>query len=134
LIHAEFHKKKLIQRIKMDCIKQLEIAYCENLILVKRERIARLSGQKYVGESSKTLIRPRFDCRSEEALIQKEVYGGYVPLLNHLDQEISRAMMSKRIIPIQLTHYDKTNITNFENICTNGNDDFLGQCMKSRVL
>ena len=119
----------------MDCIKQLEIAYCENLILVKRERIARLSGQKYVGESSKTLIRPRFDCRSEEALIQKEVYGGYAPLLNRLDQEITRAMMTKRIVPIQLPYYDKTNINNFENICTsNGNDDFLGQCMKNRVL
>jgi hypothetical protein len=115
----------------MDSIKKLETDYCENLILVKRERIARLSGQKYVGESSKTLIRPRFDCRSEEALIQKEVYADYAHLLNQLDQEITRAMMTKRIVPVQVTDYDKTNNTNFGNICT---DDFLGRCLKGRVL
>lgn len=115
----------------MDSIKKLETDYCENLILVKRERIARLSGQKYVGESSKTLIRPRFDCRSEEALIQKEVYADYAHLLNQLDQEITRTMMTKRIVPFQVTDYDKTNNTNFGNICI---DDFLGRCLKDRVL
>jgi len=119
----------------MESIKKLETDYCENLILVKRERIARLSGQKYVGEPSKTLIRPRFDCRSEEALIQKEVYADYAELLNHLDHEIAQAMMTKRIVPIQLTHYNNTNNTNFENICNNNtNDDFLGRCLKNRVL
>jgi hypothetical protein len=115
----------------MDSIKKLETDYCENLIRVKRERIARLTGQKYVGEPSKTLIRPRFDCRSEEALIQKEVYADYAHVLNHLDQEITRAMMTKRIVPIQLHYYDSTNKTNFETMCI---DDFLGRCLKDRVL
>lgn len=119
----------------MDSIKKLETDYCENLIRVKRERIARLSGQKYVGEPSKTLIRPRFDCRSEEALIQKEVYADYAHLLNQLDQEISFAMMTKRIVPIQLAYYDNTLNNNFETMCNNNtNDDFLGQCLKDRVL
>jgi hypothetical protein len=119
----------------MECIRKLETEYCENLILVKRERIARLLGHKYLGEPSKTLIRPRFDCRSEEALVQKEVYADYAETLNLLDQEISRAMMTKRIIPIQLSNYNNTNNTNFENICNNNaNDDFLGRCLKDRIL
>ena len=88
-----------------------EHAWCQELLKNKQQQIDALMG-KNVAVQKMSIRRQRFDCRTEEAKVQREVFKLYEPSFLELDTKLS-----SRIVLTHVSSETLTQPTEFQVLC-----------------
>jgi hypothetical protein len=108
-----------------------EHAWCKQFLRNKQIKLNALLGLDTKTPQLLSIKRQRFDCRTQEAKIQQEVFKMYEPALLELDAKILELSASSRIIPTHVSP-SATQPTDFQLRCDTGvSEDFINSIGKT---